>query len=133
MRERELLYNAICCPDGTVIESRYSHNFVEHIQEDGRRYFVDGGLDYQRMGYSDKEYENLCVYSDDPHSKIRKVFSWGSFGKFGNEPIQYIKLKDLEDGHLDALVPYTHKYHPRKIHQVFVNELEFRKGEKNGS
>lgn len=132
MRGRELLYNAIRCPDGTIIESRYTHNFVEYTQEDGRRYFVDGGLDYQRVGYSDKDYENLCVYSDDPHSKIRKVFSWGSLGKSGNESIRYIKLKDLEDGYLEALVAYTLNYH-KKIHQVFINELEFRKGDKDGN
>lgn len=64
MKEKKLIRNAIQCPDGTIIESKHRHDFVLHRQEDGREYFVDGGLDYQRIGYSDNEYKNLSEYGE---------------------------------------------------------------------
>ena len=36
-----LLYNAIKCPDGTLIVSRHQHDFQMHRQKDGREYYVD--------------------------------------------------------------------------------------------
>lgn len=38
--ERELLVNKIRCPDGTILESRHRHDFKQHIQDDGREYFI---------------------------------------------------------------------------------------------
>ena len=124
-----LLYNAIKCPDGTLIVSRHQHDFQMHRQEDGREYSVDGGLLYQLIGYSDNEYTNLCVYSDDPHEKIREHFEWiRTFDKDMNklpEP-EIIKLKDITDDHLMKLVEWTNSGCPREIHKVFVDEVEYR-------
>lgn len=36
-----LLYNAIKCPDGTLLVSRHQHDFQMHRQKDGREYYVD--------------------------------------------------------------------------------------------
>ncbi|QEG08528.1 hypothetical protein [Aeromonas phage 4L372D] len=142
-----LLYNAIKCPDGTLLVSRHQHDFQMHIQQDGREYFVDGGLLHQRIGYSDNKYTNLCVYSDDSHEKIREHFEWTrSFDKEINNLPQpeTIKLKDITDDHLMALVEWTNddvaamqlssselnrsnRQYPKEIHKVFVDELEYRK------
>ena len=124
-----LLYNAIKCPDGTLLVSRHQHDFQMHVQEDGREYFVDGGLTYQRIGYSDNEYTNLCVYSDDPHEKIREHFEWTrNFDKDMNKLPQpeIIKLKDITDEHLIALVEWTKDGYSKEIHKVFVDEVEYR-------
>lgn len=124
-----LLYNAIKCPDGTLLVSRHQHDFKMHVQEDGREYFVDGGLAYQRIGHSDNEYTNLCVYSYDPHEKIREYFEWiRHFDKDMNKLPQpeIIKLKDITDEHLMALVGWTNDGYPKEIHKVFVDEVEYR-------
>lgn len=124
-----ILYNAIKCPDGTVIESKYRHNFVMHKQEDGREYFVDGGHDYQRIGYSDKEFINLLVTTESPHEKIREVFEWVScLDAAGNRLPAYVtkNLKDLEDNHIKALVKYTKEDYPDHINKVMVDEFNFR-------
>jgi hypothetical protein len=118
------------CPDGTVLVSRHQHDFQMHKQQDGREYFVDGGLLYQRIGYSDNEYTNLCVYSDDLHEKIRELFEWiRHFDKDMNKLPQpeTIKLKDITDDHLVALVEWTNSGYPKEIHKVFVDEIEYRK------
>ena len=124
--ERELLHNSIQCPDGTILVSRSRHNFVAHTQEDGRGYFTDGGLSYNRVGYSDEEFIDLCVYSDDDHTKIREHFDWGSYGINGDEPLKYILLKDITEGHLDALIDYCKTGYPSKILKVFKDEKEYR-------
>ena len=141
-----LLYNAIKCPDGTLLVSRHQHDFQMYKQKDGREYFVDGGLLYQRIGYSDNEYTNLCVYPDDPHEKIREHFEWTrNFDKGMNKlpRPETIKLKDITDDHLMALVEWTKEdvaatqlssdelnrsnlQYPKEIHKVFVDEVEYR-------
>ena len=125
-----LLHNSIQCPDGTILVSKHRYDFKSHTQEDGREYFVDGGLDYQRIGYSDKEYVDLSVRSDDPHEKIREHFEWvrrmNEQGQMLPKP-EVVKLKDITDSHLMALVEYTKEGYPEEINKVFVDEIEFRK------
>jgi len=125
--ERELLHNSIQCPDGTILVSRSRHNFVAHTQEDGRKYFTDGGLEYTRIGFSHNDYIDLCIYTDQPHEEIREGFEWGrSFDKDMNRlpKTEYIKLKDITDNHLEAILSFV--IGEGKIRKVFVDEKEFR-------
>lgn len=126
----KLVYNAIQCPDGTVIESRYQHHFVSHIQDDGREYFVDGGLAYQRIGHSDREYIDLSLYDTDSIELIRERFTWGRNMDANNNLLpetQYIKLKDLADGHLDALVEFTKTHAAKVVNGLMIREQNYRK------
>lgn len=124
-----ILYNAIQCPDGTIIESTYRHDWVQHIQEDGREYFVDGGLDYQRIGCSDKKFINLLVTTESEHAKIREVFKWTSNYDANMNPIAPVKrkLKDLTDDHVKALVIWTEEGYPEYVHKIMKDELEWRR------
>ena len=127
--EPKLLHNSIQCPDGTILVSRHRHDFVEHKQEDGREYFIDGRLEYQRVGYSDRDYTNLAVYEGDNHTLIRERFEWGkNFEKDMNRLPEtiYLKLKDITQDHLVALIEYTNGTYNTRIHKVFVDELEYR-------
>lgn len=71
----------------------------------------------------------MCVYSDDPHEKIREYFEWAmAFDKDMNklpEP-EIIKLKDIQDDHLMKLVDWTNNGCPKEIHKVFIDEVEYR-------
>lgn len=129
-KQRELLVNKIQCPDGTILQSTHRHDYKEHTQEDGRSYFVDGGLAYQRIGHSDLEFTDLSIYSDDPHEVIRKGFTWTSIydknGKLLDNP-EVRFLKDLDDKHVETLCYYTLKGYPEKINKVFVDEFNYRK------
>lgn len=124
-----ILHNSIMCPDGTILVSKHRHDFQQHKQEDGREYFVDGGFDYQRIGYSDHNYVNLSVYSDEPHEKIREHFEWTrNFDKDMNKLLkpEVVKLKDITDDHLNALVKWTKEGYPEEINKVFVDEVQYR-------
>jgi hypothetical protein len=129
MKEKNILYNAIRCPDGTLLVSVYRHDYKQHIQADGRLYSIDGGDAYQRIGAADKEFENLIVYDTDPFEKIREFFFWtsrlDSEGKLLPTPIRR-KLKDLTDEHILALVEYTESGYPVYINDIFKKEVEYR-------
>lgn len=126
----QLLVNKIKCPDGTVLVSRTRHDFQGHVQEDGREYFVDGGLSYQRIGFSDHQFEDLTCYVGDSHEKIREHFEWTRSLDERGDPLEkpeVVILKDITDSHLGALVHWTAEDYPEYIHQVFLDEVEWRK------
>jgi hypothetical protein len=128
---RKLLVNAWQTPDGTVLESRHRHDFKMHsecVAENSRVYFVDGGLDYIRCSAG-----MLFVgcYSDDPHEVIRDTFSWGSYGKDGQQEKHYILLKFMTDDHIRAILDTQKHIKGTVVEKVFKAELKYRS--KNGT
>jgi hypothetical protein len=115
--ERTIVYNggkcSKCCE---VIESRHRHDFK--YCKCGSS-FVDGGLEYLRYG---GELISLTKYLDDPHSQVREVFSRGSYGVNGDEPLHYILLKDMNKSHLEAIL----REEDGRFTQVYKNELLMR-------
>ena len=65
MTKRKLVKNAIQCNlCGDIIESTYRHDFVECSC---KACFVDGGHDYQRIGFAEEGcFTNLSVYENVP-------------------------------------------------------------------
>lgn len=63
MMRRKVIKNSVRCNlCGDIIESTYRHDFVECSC---RACFVDGGHDYQRIGYAEEGcFTNLSVYED---------------------------------------------------------------------
>src|SRR5690554_4080122 len=114
--EAQIIYNAIRCPDGTLLESKHRHDYNEHTQEDGRIYAVDGGLDYSRRAFSDNEYEELLVTTEDGIETIREIFKWTSVldenGERLEQPVRR-KLKDLDDQHVLNLIEWTREDYPK--------------------
>lgn len=131
-----IVYNAIRCPDGTVLESRSRWDCKIHTQADGRVYGVDGGDAYHRIISCDGKHESLLVNSEAPHEVIREVFGWtSSYDKYGNRLKAYVtlKLKDLEDSHINALVDYTAENgYPEYIQKIMKDEQEYRNRVRTG-
>lgn len=120
--EVHLLCNKWRCKDGKILQSRNRHDYVTHVDSNGEFYMLDGGTEYFRHTGN---MEPLCVYSDDPHEKIRDNFEWGSYGKNGDEELHYILLKNLAHEHIDAILK-TQKHLAEYILNVFRNELTYR-------
>lgn len=117
-----IIVNAIRCPNGDILQSRHTHDFVMNSQG----YAVDGGLSYLRRLYpSVADYEELSLYYGDDHAKIRELFDWKSYGKDGRQQPKLIKLKDLTDDHIDAIIR-TQIHLPSYIHEQFLNEKHWR-------
>lgn len=118
-----VVYRAIRTPDGTILESRSRHDYKTYTDANGKEYMIDGGLDYLRCNAHDDQ-EVIEVTTDDPHEKVREVVTWGTYGKNGDQPLHYKKLKDMETGHIQACLETQNMYPGYKI--AFKNELEYR-------
>ena len=121
---KQILVNMIRCPDSTILESRSTHDYQTHTQEDGQEFMVDGGLEYLRRSGVGYEELSLCYGGD--HNLLRECFTWGARGVNGDQPLHYIKLKDITDDHLYALIEYTKEVPIQEINMLFIDEREFR-------
>jgi hypothetical protein len=123
----DIICNRIRTPDGTIIESKNRHDYASHKDANGHTYSVDGGKDYLKRSYSQDAppAEELSVYSDDEHSVIREVMSWGTYGKEGKDPFHYVALKDMTSEHILACLKNVPNMHP-SYRDSFKKELEFR-------
>jgi len=123
----KLLVNKIKTPDGTVLVSRFRHDYVTYIDENGLEYMVDGGLAYHRCNIQkDAPHEDLCVWSEDQHEKIRTDFEWGGRGIRGDQPLTYKPLMAMSDDHIKAILK-TQQHISEEIRKIFETELEYRK------
>ena len=118
----KLLVNRWKCKDGTILQSRYRHEYVDHVDANNEYASVDGGTIYVRVS---GELTSLCLYTDDPHEEIRLYFCWGSYmGDFSNSKV-WIPLYKLGDSHIQAILD-TQKHIPEHIRAMFIDEQEYR-------
>ena len=70
--------------------------------------------------------------TEDPHSKVREHFKWGNSYNENGQPLGYtnwITLKDMEDGHVEAILDMLHThYGDQTIRDLFLTEWKYRKG-----
>lgn len=142
--------NRIICPDGTILHSRHRHDFVRHVQDDGREYFLDGGPFYVRVGGSDNDYTLDTITDLNTHDEIREAYVWGKRSLTNSSGISWIRLKDMDSDHVENVISYLGKLikpldnlpeieqstqdfnnnRVEKIIQMLQNELRYR-GETN--
>ena len=92
-------------PDGTLLQSRHRHDFVQYTDANGLVYMVDGGLDYIRRSINDSApHVDKCVYDDVPHEEQREVATWGTYGKNGDEPLSYVTVANMSTEHIKAVI-----------------------------
>lgn len=127
---RQLIYSAIQTPDGTILQSRHRHDYVSHEDANGETYVLDGGVSYIRRSINTIPAKELFLYADDPHEKVREFVERGGRGKNGDEELKYVKLKDIDDEWLEAIIDYEETYRPNNIFlEIYKNEVEWRKNE----
>lgn len=127
--QRYIIYNAIRTPDKTVLVSRSRHDYIEYVDAITYKvYMIDGGTDYVHSSANGDE-EYLTLYTDDDHSKIREVYTWGTYGKHGDQPLKHVALKDLSDNHIKAILE-TQSHLPEYMKDLFITEVNFRINEK---
>lgn len=85
---------------------------------------VDGGRVYLRRSDNGDEVE-LSLYTDAPHEQIREVFTWGTYGKEGDQPLKFRLLRELSDNHIAAILE-TQSHMPDYMKEVFMNEQHYR-------
>ena len=122
----QIILNRIKTPDGTIITSYFRHDYVTHLDANGKEYMVDGGLDYLRRNcVEDSPYEELSVTDDAPFEQIRESLHWGSRGKKGDQQLKFIPICEMADEHLKAIIKLN--MGAEFIRLYMKDELNYRK------
>lgn len=114
----EIYHNSVICLEcGEKLISRYRHDFQQCSCSNET--FVDGGLSYIRVGGKDlNKIQQFAITNEDRFEEIRFYFERGTYGKDGDKPLHYIKLKDMDGEHLDLL---------KDTHEIYKKEIKYRK------
>jgi hypothetical protein len=120
-----LVRNAIQTPDGTILVSRFRHDYQSHTDANGKTYVVDGGLDYVRASVHEDQI-SLAVYDTDEFWLVRESVEWGTYGKDGDQPLSYVKLSDMDTAHIEAVLETQQLFIRPVIRKAMELELEHR-------
>lgn len=122
---------AIRTPDGTILCTKHRHDYQTHLDSvTGEVYVLDGGYGYYyRTIVNDVPAESLMVTTDDPFEEQRKVQFWKSYGKDGSlyPDGVYLSLEQMDTDHIEAVLATQSHIRGTPVHQMFINELEWRK------
>ena len=122
-----LVKNCLETPDGTILYSRHRHDYAHHIDENGKTYFTDGGLDYVRCSANGDEIHHH-VWDDEPFDKVREAVEWGTYGKDGKNPLSWKRLCDLSTEHIESILANVSSI--SSLHRELFNlELKLRESE----
>lgn len=115
---KKLLANRWQTPDGTILWSKYRHDFVGYTDKNGQFYFVDGGNHYTRtsINTSTQQMKNLCVYDDGTFKKQREWILWDK-----------LPIKNLEINHIYRILELN--YLSKFMRRLLEDEILFRCGE----
>lgn len=140
---REIVYNGLQTPDGTIIESTHRHDYVSYKDKNGKDYIIDGGLSYVRCSNNGDE-KILTKYADQPHEEIRNYAFRAGYGKRGEKDYgvyRITRIADMDDDYLKDAINYVKDIiintpsvvngledneHPSAL-QILLNEKEYRK------
>jgi hypothetical protein len=124
-----ILHNQLTCDEcNTTLISRYQHDY--QYCGCGNQTFVDGGHAYFRAGARDLSRVTFeRASSEQKHSHIRELVERGGRGKNNNEPLAWVKLKDINDKWLDNLIDYCQDTGQLSNQHflVYLMEREYRK------
>lgn len=129
----ELVYSALQCKlCKDVIESCFQHDFkMCSCHSIG----LDSGIDtgYRRIIGNKENIEDLSVYSDEEHSKVRQFAFRTGFGQLCSKEYGVFKLtriKDMSDDYLKSAIDYVEKfvkdYKDTAHYQILLNERGYR-------
>ena len=121
---RFLLRNAFYTPDGTLMESHSRHDYREYTDANGKTYMIDGGIDYVRRSNHGDEV-CACVWTDDDFETVRQATTWGTRGKYGDEPLRYVPVAEMTNKHIQAVLD-TQPMMSAVIKGVMIMERDYR-------
>ena len=126
-RTKQIIFNALRTPDGTVLVSRSQHDYRTYTDPtNAKKYMVDGGLAYERSSNNGDEQYMYQYYDPFDHKHNRTWMHWGTRGKDGDKPLQYKPVHQMDTDHIEAILTTQHQI-TDWIRGIFVEELEWRK------
>lgn len=115
--------SAICNKCKYEMVSRFRHDYTVCKCHAGSspQANIDGGLSYFRRS---GDLTETSLTDQNTFEEIREGFEWGSYGKDGKGKLEYIKLKDMEIGHINAILKTQNLN--EHIRELFLKELLLR-------
>ena len=121
---RKLIKNSIRTPDGVILTSRHRHDFKSHKDKNGEIYMNDGGIDYIKRSVNIKPYEVLSLYTTDSFEKLRGGLEWATYGKNGDEELQYKSVSNMSTKHILAVL--SNCIVADYMKEIFEKEISYR-------
>ena len=89
---------------------------------------IDGGCSCPRILGDLSNVIRLPVYSDTPYEQIREVVYRGGRGELGDQPLQWVKLSEMDDNHiLNTLKYMLNERQEDSLHYSFImKEAKYR-------
>lgn len=118
-----IVHRKLITPDGTELVSNHRHDFVTHIDKNGKWYMLDGGHmgEYYRMSANGDE-KIVEIKTEDGFEVVRDYF-----GRWNNQMNKFIKLKYISDEWLQNIIDYFIFYnHTERVFRLFVEEKLYR-------
>lgn len=125
----QIVGNTCITPDGTVLHSKYRHDYVEHLDKHtGELYFLDGGNDYVRCSKHGRWPIVWTVTMKDLHSSRRQLFAWKTYGRDGEfaPKGKWVYLNEMSTEHIQNILDYQPHIRGTYVEVLFKDELEFR-------
>ena len=126
---KNLIFNSVICLEcGEQLITHHQHDFKKCSCENGA--FIDGGVEgYTRYGAKDLEkLQPFQIWDNDKFEVVRFYLERGSYGKNFDEPLHYIKLKDMTDEHLQNVINYEEEHRPdNRFLRFYKKEQKYRK------
>jgi hypothetical protein len=116
---KNVVANIVQTPDGTILWSRYTHDYVTYQDANGEFYMIDGGPSiFSRASVNKVSFKSLRVFDTDPWEKQRQVILRGTFDAKGWRV--WVPLAKLSNEHVKNLI----KDYPD--HPFYNIEFEYR-------
>ena len=125
--QEQIIISRIKLIDETILSSNGVHDMVCH-EIDGKKICLDGGSEYTRLvgDFSLITEEKVSITTETPIEEIREVYNWGTYGKKGDEDFHRVKLKDMSNKHIEAIIETQRQIPDYIIRYVFNAELIYR-------
>jgi len=130
--EVKVVANRVKTPDGTILWSRYTHDYVQyHDKVSDEDYMLDGGNEYRRSFVNEVPAENMTVTSQDPWEVQREVILRGTFDSKGIRV--WVPLSKLSNDHLKNLSDivgsknskYLVELAYRKVNNIYIPDHDY--------
>src|SRR3990170_7172699 len=122
MENRQLIHNSVTCLEcGEVLESLHVHDY--RTCNCPQATSVDGGLSYERFGGKDlAKIQSNHIYSDSPFEVIREHVTRGGRGRNMDEKLKYVKLQDINESWLAAIITYEEEHRPNNRYLPYYRQ-----------
>lgn len=127
-----IIQNAIRVGD-QIIRSTHRHDSVS-LEHSSGIYRIDGGHEYFLYSFPYgccKEFEDLRLTDSNALKTIKNKLIWGTKGKEGDEPLKYIKIKDMEKEHMEKLLFEVRPHLINPLHRTIMHMIYKEKYDKS--